>query len=122
MEQGESGAEPRPSMSGGRWLGLLLAAAAVVACTTVTLPSITDADVERAREVSPEISRASLERGRSLYRTRCSTCHEPFLPVTRDAEAWTHVLAEMAPRARLDDGERALVFAYLATFARGAAD
>lgn len=74
---------------------------------------MTDAAVERARERDPGLTAADLERGLSLYRTRCSSCHETYLPSTRTPEDWRLVVAKMAPRARLDPREVALVEAYL---------
>lgn len=99
-------------------IGVAIAALSAGSCTTSTLPHISDADVARAQSMWPEASRTSLERGRALYRTRCSACHEPFVPATRSRATWEHVLTEMGPRAHLDAEETRLVMSYLETFAR----
>jgi len=96
---------------------IALAAASGLAAACSTLPSISDADVERARLTQPEATRASLERGKGLYVARCSACHEPWAPATRDVATWAREMVVMAPRARLDGNDRQLVLTYLEAFA-----
>ncbi len=105
-------------MAHGKALRLLVLTA-LAGCSVATLPLVTEADVQRAQRDAPEVTQASLERGRSLYQTRCSSCHEPYHPQTRDAAEWELALHEMADRARLKPADRRLVMDYLRTFADG---
>lgn len=100
----------------GRTLSVLLVAGVIAACTAA-MPVVTEADVERARAESPEVTMASLERGRTLYLARCASCHEAYHPATRTVVEWDEALVEMSDRARLKLGDRALVRDYLRVFA-----
>lgn len=101
-----------------RRLALALVAAGLAACAGATIPRVADADVERARTTAPEVTRASLEHGRSLYLARCSSCHQPFAPGSRDVDAWTFEVGQMRTLAGLDAEEEGLILSYLRTFAR----
>ena len=96
----------------------LVAAGLAGACAGATIPRVSDSDVERARTTTPEITRASLEHGRSLYLARCSSCHQAFAPGSRDEASWTFEVAEMRTLAGLDAEEEGLILSYLRTFAR----
>ncbi len=48
-----------------------------------------------------------------LYRSRCSACHRAYPPSSRSAAAWAEILPKMAARAKLSEGERARILAYL---------
>ena len=87
--------------------------AALAACASSAVPHPTEAHLARARALWPDTTRASLERGRSLYVARCSGCHPLHPPATQPAARWVTVLDEMAPRARLTPTERDLVLRYL---------
>lgn len=103
-------------MSLGRVIGVVAVVCGLVAACE-TLPAISDADVERARLTSPSATKASLQRGKSLYVSRCSSCHEPWAPETRDAATWSEEVDDMAQRAHLDVEGRQLVLDYLTAFA-----
>jgi ferredoxin len=53
-----------------------------------------------------------LERGRTLYLSRCSSCHVPVAPQSIPVERWPKEVKEMSERARLGADE-ALVVKYL---------
>jgi len=93
-----------------------LAAAVLFAafgCGGSAVPHPTDAHLARARARWPNTTRASLERGRTIYVARCSGCHPLHSPATHPASQWAAVVDEMAPRARLSPAERDLVLRYL---------
>ena len=96
---------------------IVLALAALGACTGPTVPKVGSPDVERAQLRDPGVTRASLEQGRSLYLGRCSSCHEPFAPATRTLPEWQHEVDEMRERSGIDDHAADLILAYLGTFA-----
>lgn len=93
-------------------------AALVGACAGAVIPRVSDADVTRAQSADPAVTRATLERGRSLYLARCSGCHQPFSPASRNVPDWKVEVEEMRTLAGLPPDEEQLVLAYLAAFAK----
>jgi cytochrome c len=78
-----------------------------------TLPPPVAVDVTRAQASWPSTTLADLERGRELYRSRCTACHSLYAPGTYSPERWQKLLPEMFQKARLDEGERRDVTRYL---------
>lgn len=73
-----------------------------------------------APPVSPALLRASrgassgtLENGRLILTTRCAACHRVYPVADYPSAKWKTILAEMAPRAKLDLAQHAAVLAYL---------
>lgn len=73
-----------------------------------------------APPVSPAMLRAghgvgsgTLENGRLLLTTRCASCHRVYPVAAYPSAKWKTILAEMAPRAKLDTAQHAAVLAYL---------
>lgn len=97
--------------------GVIAIGTLLLGACTASLPRATASDVERARASSPEASQASLDRGRYLFQTRCSSCHDAYQPRTRTVPEWRHALDAMADRARLKPPDEALVWSYLQLFA-----
>jgi cytochrome c5 len=57
-------------------------------------------------------------RGRVLYEHSCQRCHALFMPASFDAHEWPFLVRRYGRRARLDDGQQALVLRYLQANAR----
>jgi hypothetical protein len=89
-----------------------------VSCGGGAVPHPTEAHLARARARWPDVTAASLERGRELYVARCSGCHPLHPPGTQPAARWATVLDQMAPRAKLSADERELVLRYLTATSR----
>jgi hypothetical protein len=85
----------------------------VVGCAGVSLPAPTPLDAQRIAGRFPHATLGELERGRSLYSKRCSSCHELFEPARFSAERWQKELVSMRDRAGLKDGEERLILQYL---------
>ena len=96
-----------------RTLAVLLLVAEASACVRTTIPHATSVDASRSG-----IATAELERGRSLYLSRCTSCHLPIAPTAVAAELWPNHVDEMREQARLDDEETRLVTQYLVTMSR----
>ena len=79
----------------------------VAVATVPSTPSGTRTPVEGAVAKSPEML------GQATYNTKCGKCHG--LKVTADftADRWVSIMQVMAPKARLDDTEKANVLAYV---------
>jgi mono/diheme cytochrome c family protein len=83
------------------------------ACAHSAPPVATEADVARASGQFPGITVEELNRGRSIYAGRCSSCHQPPAPTDHRVDEWPGHVAEMSERARLTDEEEALVVRYV---------
>jgi mono/diheme cytochrome c family protein len=105
-----------------RALALAACTAALVgACvSTGAVPRVGDPDVARAQVRDAAVTKASLERGRSLYLARCTSCHQAFSPGSRSLAEWQHEVEDMSARSGLDPNEQQLILGYLATFSAGA--
>jgi len=88
-----------------RWLIL------VAACAPAP-PVATEADAVRVHA-----DLAALHQGRELLIARCGGCHDVPVPAKRHAEDWPKQVAEMAPKAGIDDTQRALIEQYLVAMA-----
>ena len=100
-------------------LAPLWATATLIACASGgAVPRVTEPDVARAQLADPDVSLASLERGRGLYLARCASCHEPFAPDSRSLDEWHLEVDEMRERSGLDPAEERLILGYLSTFSR----
>lgn len=97
---------------------VLTSLAALAPACTSAVPQVTPPDLARAQERDPSVSEADLQRGRTLYLSRCTGCHAPFSPASRDLDAWRHDVAEMRTLAGLDADQERLILVYLETFAR----
>ncbi len=82
------------------------------ACTS-GVPHPTALDAEAAAQRWPGATLAELDRGRSLFVARCSSCHPLPLPESVDAERWSEVVDDMAIPAHLDTESARLITRYL---------
>src|SRR6186713_1283699 len=89
--------------------GLLLC---VVACGASATPAPIQADVARIENRFPGTTLAELEKGRSVYLSRCTSCHAPVAPDSVPVDRWPHEVSEMSERAHLGTDEP-LVVKYL---------
>lgn len=87
----------------------------MLASCAAPIPRPTDADVLRAATQRPETTLAELERGRSLYMSRCSGCHRPYPPGWLVPAGWPAQVDEMAERAKLGTDHRELILLFLTT-------
>lgn len=88
-------------------LGLLLAA-----CMQQP-PPVTPQQIARAHATWPTVTPAAVQRGRTLFLSRCSACHDPPKPAKRSPDAWAHQVGKMAKRAHLSADEQTQITAYL---------
>ncbi len=61
---------------------------------------------------------STLGAGRSLYLTKCASCHAP-VTVLEHAGKWPGIIREMAPRAKLAPEQERAVLAYVLAAERG---
>ena len=56
---------------------------------------------------------ADLQQGRTLYVASCSGCHTLYTAETYTKTEWTTNLNKMQRKAKISDGEKALIYNYL---------
>lgn len=90
-------------MKGTKILITLLFTSIVYGCRpTLYLPQSSNADQQQ-----------QLLKGRKLYVTHCSGCHNLHFPREYDSRGWGIQLEKMEYRARISDQERQLIYDYL---------
>src|ERR1043165_5143670 len=107
MNASNSGSSPASCSEVGPRLaiGLVLMASLGTSCGRA-LPPVTPELVSAASARWTGMDAARLEASRSLYVQRCSTCHGLYGPEACSESRWPAVMAEMARKARLDEGQR----------------
>lgn len=88
-------------------------ATGAVACTPAALhPS--PGDASWAARKWPGTTVGDLEQGRTVFVSRCSSCHNLPSPDVKSPDEWAGVVGDMASGAKLSDTDRDLVLRYLA--------
>jgi len=101
-------------------LGLITALASALglgACAT-QMPAPSQADATRIAMEWPGTTVETLARGRTAYLDHCTACHAAYTPDAHPAAVWRKIVAEMAPRSRLDHRTSEDVVRYLIASAR----
>ena len=91
---------------------VLAFAGAAVACGAASAPEPRQADVARIEAQFPGTTLEQLAQGRTLYLSRCASCHAPVAPGSIPAQRWPEEVKAMSERARLGKDEP-LVVKYL---------
>lgn len=84
-----------------------------VQCSSVKLSAPADADLEAAKKLYPNISLEDLKKGHEVYTTKCNRCHGLKNPTNYSSEQWTKIIGSMAPKAKLDENQKAMLTQYL---------
>jgi cytochrome c5 len=93
------------------FIAAVSAAAAAGCVSAIPHPESRDLPVAKARWSDATLS--ELEQGRSAYVSKCSGCHQLFVPGVRGPESWPLALDEMSARAKLGPGQRVQIERYL---------
>jgi cytochrome c5 len=95
------------------WAALL--ATALAACGGSSLPRPTAADASRGAAHFPDLTLAELEQGRSLYVSRCGSCHSLKPPSELAPQQWDQEVTEMREKngVKLSDAEARAIVRYL---------
>jgi hypothetical protein len=80
-------------------------------CASSSLPVVSPAMTAIDDKGSTTI--AQLERGRTLFASRCIECHTLPPLMAHTESQWPHLVKAMAGRANLKPGEREAVLAYV---------
>jgi mono/diheme cytochrome c family protein len=94
-------------------VGVAAAAALAASCAGPHVPPVTPQQAQAAQAHWPGMTVAELDRGRSLYLGRCSSCHDLVPPERYSAVEWPGYVAKMKERAHLSDADARAVEAFL---------
>jgi mono/diheme cytochrome c family protein len=100
-------------VKGAIWAALL--GAALAACAGSPIPQPTAADASRGAAHFPDLTLAELEHGRSLYVSRCGSCHTLKRPAELAPQQWDQEVTEMREKngVKLSDAEAQAIVRYL---------
>jgi hypothetical protein len=90
---------------------LLFLGLGLTAC--VSIPHVTPAQLAWASSKWPDAQMAELEKGRSLYVTRCGSCHAAPAPAEVMEQKDADMVREMAERAKLTPIEQQAVMRFI---------
>lgn len=89
----------------------------VVSCnTTKKITQETTKAVEETKLTTE--TNLSLIEGKALYDNNCGKCHKLFDANEYTAEEWKPIVDRMQAKAKIDDNQTALVYAYLSSNAK----
>jgi cytochrome c5 len=90
--------------------------AALAACGGSAIPQPTAADASRGRAHFPGLTLNELQQGRSLYVSRCGSCHVLKRPAELSATQWQSEVDDMRSKngVELSDAEAQAIVRYLA--------
>ncbi len=105
---------------------LIFSAIVIAACTSTkksadtavknenVAPATLSADMAAATEARyPGVAHAEILEGEKLYTGRCGTCHGLPAVTDRTAEKWPKTIDWMAPKAQIDDVQKAKILKYV---------
>jgi hypothetical protein len=84
-----------------RWVLTAAASALALSACAAVVPTLDTAHLAWATERWPGVTPHELETGRSLYVTRCSSCHTAPAPADVVAQGSEEMIRDMAERAHL---------------------
>lgn len=93
-------------MKNSKWTALAVLGIVIYACS----PKVATTAPSAAAEVvlTPELAK-----GKSLYEDSCAHCHKLFPASKHDKEGWVTTLDRMAPKAKITEEEKVLIYNYL---------
>ncbi len=98
-------------------------AAALAACGGSAVPQPTVADARRGSAHFPDLTLAELHQGRTLYVSRCGSCHTLKRPAELSPDQWQVEVTEMRDKngVKLSDSEAQAIIRYLSVAASASA-
>lgn len=98
-------------------LGIAGLGAVLFGCVSTPYPHPVQADLAVAQKQRAGVTLQDLEQGRSLYLSRCGSCHQVIDPKSVAPSKWPHEVEEMRERAKLDTQDVDQIVLYLVTVA-----
>ncbi|MFK7030951.1 c-type cytochrome [Flavobacterium oreochromis] len=92
-------------------LGALCLGVILFSCSKKTVTPVSTAETKT--EVAKVDLPAEIAEGKLLYENNCAKCHKLFPVSKHDKAGWTKTVDRMAPKAKLTDDQKLLVYNYL---------
>lgn len=108
-------------MKKSKWTALAVTGIILYACApkVVTPPVAKEVEAVEpvktvgAAEVKELVLTPELAKGKSLYEDSCANCHKLFPASRHDKEGWVVTMDRMAPKAKISEEEKKLIYNYL---------
>ncbi|MCL9807543.1 hypothetical protein NAT51_18615 [Flavobacterium amniphilum] len=114
-------------MKKSKWTALAVIGIILYACApkVVTPPApkevIADEPVKKTEPVKAVLAEGTKEvtmtpelaEGKALYENKCGNCHKLFAASKHDKDGWEQTMYYMAPKAKLTEDQKRLVYNYL---------
>ena len=110
------------TMKKSKWTALAVIGIALYACAPkVVTPPVAPKEVAVAEPVKTVIAEPvkemvltpELAKGKSLYEDSCAHCHKLFPTTKHDKEGWVATLDRMAPKAKISEEDKKMIYNYL---------
>jgi cytochrome c5 len=72
--------------------------------------------LEIAQKRWPNITSTELAEGKTIFETKCTTCHGAKNIPARSEKSWLHEIADMSPKAKLTAEEKEKLTRYILSF------
>ena len=87
---------------------------AMMSCSG-SIPEPTPAQIDWANSTWQNTTAETLQRGRTLYITKCSGCHSVITPTSVSSDKWLEILPGMFKKSKVESAESELIKKYLLT-------
>lgn len=84
----------------------------IFSCSKKTVAPVANTEVAVKEEIKIEMP-AAIAEGKTLYENSCAKCHKLFPTTKHDKSGWAGTLDKMAPKAKITDEQKTLVYNYL---------
>lgn len=84
----------------------------IYSCSKKVTTPVIISEVKVTEETQPELPTAIAE-GKMLYENSCARCHKLFPATKHDNSGWSVTLERMAPKAKITEEQKVLVYNYL---------
>lgn len=81
----------------------------IFACSHKTTSTVTKTETLTEKTSSSMVSHEQFLAGKTVYETKCGTCHKLKDPARGNMTQWTKWIDRMAPKAKLSDEEKMMV-------------
>lgn len=90
----------------------------IFACSHKSTSTVTKTETSSVKTSSATVSNAQFLAGKTVYETKCGTCHKLKDPARGNMAQWTSWINRMAPKAKLTDSEKQQVTDYISVNAK----
>lgn len=95
-----------------KWIAIIALSVLIFSCSKKVAAPVASNEVKVTEVIKPELPTAIAE-GKTLYENSCGRCHKLFPAAKHDKSGWSGTLDRMAPKARITEEQKKLVYDYL---------